>query len=304
MKVVIIGAGAMGSLFGGLLAEMNLTVWLFDVWAEHVNHINTDGLTIERNDTRRAISIRATTDPDDIGKADVVLIFVKSMQTGAAARSAAKMLTDTGVCITLQNGLGNAARIADIVGGGRVVAGTTAHGATLVGPGIIRHAGTGPTIVGMWEGRQNDRLAEIAHLFSRAGIATQVVENVQEVVWHKLLINVGINAITALTGINNGELLDLDVTRSLCRTAVEEAVAVAKAMDVKVDANVVERVFQVANATAMNRSSMGQDIDNRRQTEIDAINGAVVREAHKLGLPVPVNQTLTALIQTRQSHYR
>lgn len=304
MKVAIIGAGAMGSLFGGLLAEDDVKVWLCDIWTEHVDYINTKGLAIEHEANQRTVDIRATTDPDEIGKIDTALIFVKSMQTSVAAQTAAKLLTDTGVAVTLQNGLGNAALISDIVGDGRVVAGTTAQGATLVGPGSIRHAGKGPTVIGRWNGVPNDAVADIARLFNHAGIPTRVVEDVQGVIWNKLLINIGINAITALTGINNGELLDLDATRSLCRSAVEEAVAVARAMNVQVEADIVEHVFEVAKATALNRSSMGQDIDNRRQTEIDAINGAIVQEARRLGLPVPVNQTLTALIKTRQSHYR
>jgi 2-dehydropantoate 2-reductase len=122
-------------------------------------------------------------------------------------------------------------------------------------------------------------------------------------VWHKLLINVGINAITALTGIKNGEILDLDVTRELSRRAVEEAMAVARAKGVPVAEDVVDHVFQVAEATATNRSSMGQDIDNRRLTEISAINGAVVREAKACGVATPVNDTLSALVETLQAHY-
>ena len=304
MKVSVIGAGAMGSLFGGLLAENKIPVQLIDIWAAHIDSINANGLIIERNGQKRHVHIRAVTDPGDSGKSDVALIFVKSMHTRAAARTAAKVLTDSGVAITLQNGLGNAAVLADILGEKRVVAGTTAHGATLVGPGSIRHAGAGPTVIGMWKGVSDDVLHDIARLFNNAGISTRTVENVQEVIWKKLLINVGINAITALTGIRNGELLDLDETRELCRNAVEEAAAVAKALNIPVDADIVERVFEVAGTTALNRSSMGQDVDNRRQTEIDTINGAIVHEARRLGVPVPVNQTLTALVKARQSHYR
>ena len=121
--------------------------------------------------------------------------------------------------------------------------------------------------------------------------------------WDKLLVNVGINAITALTGIRNGELLDLDVTRVLCGDAVREAMAVATAQGVTIREDAVDHVYEVARATAANRSSMGQDVDHGRPTEIEAINGVIVREAERMGLQAPVNRTLTALIQTMQAHY-
>ena len=144
----------------------------------------------------------------------------------------------------------------------------------------------------------------MADFFSKAGIETEVAEDVRSIVWGKLLINVGINAITALTGIKNGELLDLEATQALSRAAVEEAAAVAKAQNIAVREDVVAHVLEVARATGANRSSMGQDVDNRRLTEIGAINGVVVKEAERLGMPAPVNQTLTALVETLQAHYR
>jgi len=124
------------------------------------------------------------------------------------------------------------------------------------------------------------------------------------VVWNKLLINIGINAITALTNIKNGQILDLEITRELSRKAVAEAISVAQAENVKVHDDVVDLVFKVAEATALNRSSMGQDVDNRRQTEIAAINGFIVREAKRLGLQAPVNFALTALVRTLEYHYK
>ena len=148
------------------------------------------------------------------------------------------------------------------------------------------------------------RARYFSEFFTQAGIQTAAVEDVHKVVWNKLLINVGINAITALTGITNGQVLDLEVTCEVSRNAVEEAMSVARALGIEVDPDVVDQVFKVAKNTAVNRSSMGQDVDNRRQTEISAINGYVVREADKLGLNVPVNRTLTALVETLQYHYK
>jgi 2-dehydropantoate 2-reductase len=211
---------------------------------------------------------------------------------------------NNGYVLTVQNGMGNADIIGEIINPDRIIAGTTSHGATMLRPGSIRHAGTGPTVIGIWSGNQKKGVQKIAEIFNKAGIITETVDNVRNVIWVKLLVNVGINAITALTGIKNGRILDLSITKALSRAAVEEALEVAKALGVIVADNTVEHVFQVAEATSGNRSSMGQDVDNKRQTEISAINGSIVKEAQKLGMDVPVNQTLTALIETMQAHYK
>lgn len=304
MKIVVIGAGAMGSLFGALLAESGEDVWLYDIWEEHVKAINEKGLGIELDDKTRSVSVNATTDKRQIGTTDLAIIFVKSTQTGDAARTASELMGNNGFALTLQNGMGNADKIGEVIDPGRIIAGTTSHGATMLRPGSIRHAGTGPTVIGMWSGIQKTGIQKLADVFTKAGIVTETVDDVRNVIWTKLLVNVGINAITALTGINNGRILDLSATKALSCAAVKEAMEVARALGVKVADNTVEHVFQVAEATSANRSSMGQDVDNKRQTEISAINGAIVREAKKIGVKVPVNQTLTALVETMQAHYK
>ncbi len=303
MRIAVIGAGAMGSLFGALLTEAGIEVWLLDIFAEHVKAIKEKGLSIESEGKTRSVKANATTDPKRIGRVDLIMIFVKSTQTAHAVETARGLLGPKGLVLTLQNGMGNAGLIAEAIDPARVVAGTTSHGATFLGPGHIRHAGAGPTVIGMWAGGDQGEARRIARIFTEAGIETEAVEDVHRVVWDKLLVNVGINAITALTGIKNGQILDLEVTRELSRAAVEEAMAVALAHGIKVRDDAVEHVLQVAENTRGNRSSMGQDVDNKRQTEISAINGVVVREARKLGLETPVNQILTALIETLQAHY-
>ncbi len=303
MKITVIGAGAMGSLFGAILAESGEDVRLYDIWEEHVKAINEKGLDIELNGKTRSVSVNATSDKRQIGKTDLAIIFVKSTQTVDAARIASELVGNSGFVLTLQNGMGNADIIDEVIDPGRIIAGTTSYGATMLGPGSIRHAGTGPTVIGMWTGIQKTGIAKITDVFNKAGIVTETVDDVRSVIWGKLLVNVGINAITALTGIKNGRILDLAATKALSCAAVEEALEVARAQGVKVSDNTVEHVFQVAEATRNNRSSMGQDVDNKRQTEISAINGAIVKEAQKLGVTVPVNQTLTALVETLQAHY-
>jgi 2-dehydropantoate 2-reductase len=303
MNIAIIGAGAMGSLFGALLAEAGETVTLLDIRPDHVEAVNTHGLSIERDGAQRVVRIPATTDPTGIGPVDLAVVFVKSTHTPEAAATAARLAADRGLVLTLQNGMGNTDVLSGVIDAARILAGTTAHGATFLKPGAIRHAGVGDTLIGPWGATQPSGAGKIAAVLTRAGITARAVAAVRPVLWAKLFINVGINAITALTGIRNGELLDLAATRQLCRDAVSEAVAVARARGIAVDGDPSETVFSVASATGLNRSSMGQDVDSRRPTEIAAINGFIVRQGEAAGVPVPVNRTLNALVETLQGHY-
>jgi len=306
MKTAIIGAGAMGSLMGALLAEAGAEVVLIDIWQEHVDAVNEHGLTVERDEHARTVAVTATTDPAGAGNVDLAVIFVKSTHTAQAAATAAGLVGPDGLVMSLQNGMGNADIIAASIDPAHILVGTTSHGATVLGPGRIRHAGTGATVIGAWSGDDAGlaRARKIAACLTRAGIETEAVADVREILWGKLIVNIGINAVTALTGIKNGQLSDLECTRKLVRAAVSEAVSVARARGIAVGDDAVEHERAVAAATAANRLSMGQDVDNRRRTEIHAINGFIVSEARKTGLEAPVNETLTALIETLQFHYR
>lgn len=303
MKIAIVGAGAMGSLFGALLREAGADVCLLDIWQAHVDAINEHGLAVESGDQTRTVQLAAHTRSEEIGQADLVIIFVKSTVTSAAAETSAKLVGKTGRVLTLQNGLGNAEIIARHIDADRILAGTTAQGATLLGPGAIRHAGGGITRIGLWSGNGLAAVRPVADLFNTAGIETELIPEIKPLIWNKLLVNVGINAITALTGIKNGELLDLEATRELCKMAVDEAETVARALGINVMDNAVAHVFEVARATGPNRSSMGQDVDQGRLTEIGKINGKVAELAKANGIPAPVNTVLSALVETLQAHY-
>ncbi len=299
MKIAIIGAGAMGSLFGGRLALAGEEVWLLDVWEEHVRTIREQGLTIVTAAKDIPTRPNATTKLEEIGQADLVVIFVKSTATKAAAQTAKRLLGPATAVMTLQNGYGNAETIAAVVGAERVIAGTTSQGATLLGPGRIMHGGSGETHIGELAGGRSERLEKIASALTRAGIPTVGDDNVTALIWGKLVINVGINALTGITGLKNGQLADYDETKEVLAMAVEEAVAVADAAGVTLPyTDPVDKVLVIAVATAENRSSMLQDLAGGRMTEIDAINGAIVREGFRRGVPTPVNKTLTMLIKT------
>ncbi len=303
MKTVIMGAGAMGSLFGGLLALSGEEVWLVDIREDHIQALVSAGLTVEEGGKKQTIPVHATKEVASIGKADLILFFVKAYHTEKAVSDALVLQKEDTVFLTLQNGLGNEEAICKRVDPRKVILGVTNQGATFLGPGRIRHAGWGKTYIGELDGKVTARVTRLAQVFTRAGIETEVSSNIQSLVWNKLFINVGINAVAALTGLKNGHLLDYPETLRLMEALVSEAVAVARKKGILIEGNPIEKVKAVAEATRENRCSMGQDFDNRRKTEIDAINGAVVREAERLGIAVPYNQMITDLVKVIEKRF-
>lgn len=303
MKTVMMGAGAMGSLLGGLLTLSGEEVWLVDIWKEHIEAIRSKGLSIEDQGEIRTVRVNATEEMTSVGKADLVLFFVKTYHTAKAVSDSLALQKENTIFLSLQNGLGNEEVICQQIDRKKVLLGVTNHGATLLGPGRIRHAGRGKTSVGELDGRMTDRVAQIAQMFRKAGIETEVSASIHDLIWTKLFVNIGMNALTALTGFKNGQLLDYPETLGLMEALVSEAVEVAKRKGIRIEGNPIEKVKTVAEATRENRSSMGQDFDYKRKTEIDAINGAVVREAERLGISVPYNQMITDLVKVIERRF-
>jgi 2-dehydropantoate 2-reductase len=302
METLIIGAGAMGGLFATLLAPLVPTS-LFTTNAEHAEAINLAGLSLTGLDGRiRRTPARALTDPRQYGRcADLVILCTKARATGQASEVARQLLAGDGLVLTLQNGLGNLEHIQAAVGVSRAAAGITAQAATLLGPGQVRHAGSGPTVLAAGPG-QGKKIAAIAALFNQAGIPTTVTADGEALLWSKLIINVGINALTALLRIPNGTLIQLPECESIMTQAVAEAVAVARTMGIRLpEGEPLEKVRQVCEVTSSNQSSMLQDIMKGRPTEIDVINGAIVRKGAENGVPTPVNHMLTQLIKALEA---
>ncbi|GAB6277864.1 MAG: 2-dehydropantoate 2-reductase [Rectinema sp.] len=300
MKISIIGSGAMGSLFGGNLALAGEDVVLYDVYKEHVDAVNTQGLSIEDAASGEVTIVhpRASSDPESVANSDVLVIFVKSTATESVAAQFKSFTGAHTIVLTLQNGLGNDAILRRYFGAQRTAIGVTSQGATFFGPGKIRHAGKGPTYITMASGDEA-KLHDLAAAFSRAGFETHVSAEVAGLVWSKLIINLGINALTALLNVNNGRLLEYEDIRQVMADLVNEALVVAakKGIHLIYD-DPLAQVYEVARKTASNSSSMLQDFQKNRQTEIDFMNGAIVNEAQKLGIAVPVNETVTRLVRT------
>lgn len=312
LNIAIFGVGAMGSLFGSRLSRSDSrstptpNVTLIGNWAEQIETVRRDGLTITYPDGRQTHhTLLITNNLAQVPPADIVLILVKSYQTARAAWQAAQILRPDGLAITLQNGLGNLEILAKAVGPQRAGLGITAQGATMLAPGQLYHAGQGPTHLAKIPSQQGKRLAEVAALFNAAGLETTLVDNADSLVWGKLAINAGINPLTALLEVPNGELAKNDNWREVMAAAASEVAEVAAAQGIQLPfADPARRTADVSQATASNRSSMLQDVSRAAPTEIDAISGAVVRIGKLLGVPTPVNEFLLRMVKNKEAGLR
>jgi 2-dehydropantoate 2-reductase len=266
-------------------------VTLLDKHPARARVINVRGVRVSGIGGRRRVKIRSTADASSIGPCDLVLIAVKSYDTEAATQSALALLGTGTVFLTLQNGLGNVQKIASIVGEENVLAGTTAQGANLVSPGCIVHAGVGDTYIGEVSGRLSRRARSVASLFTSCGIPAKACKNINDLIWGKLVINAGINPLTVIFQCRNGQLLKQRESRELLRLLVEEAASVARKKGIRLPyRSAPAQAERVASLTGENVSSMLQDIRRGKQTEIDYISGAIVREGKNCFFPTPLNQ--------------
>lgn len=304
-RVAVLGAGAVGCYFGGMLARAGVPVTLIGR-PVHVDAIARNGLVIEFADRREVVQVAATTDVSGVVDADVVLVCVKSQDTEDAARALAPQVRGDPVIVSLQNGVDNATRLASVLDN-PVFAAVVYVGTSMDGPGIVRHAGRGDLVLGAARGIAADpairqRLREIAALFEGAGVACPVSDDIDAALWTKLVINCAFNAASALGRARYGRMAREPAVRETMIAAVREAVAVARADAVALDeASLIAAVWNVADSMAGQFSSTAQDILRGKRTEIDALNGYVARRGEALGVPVPVNRTLHALVKLREA---
>lgn len=306
MKIVVIGPGALGSLFASQLAATpDNDVWLLDHDPERAARI--DGkllLTMGEQEFCRFVS--ATADAARIGPADLVLHCVKSRDVAAGLRAAFPLFTPRTILISFQNGIGHLDTLARMKLPMPPALGVTAMGATLLAPGHVRHGGAGMTRIGFAcpaDRESHLRLEGAASLFRATGMMAEKVENIGEYVWSKLLVNLGINALSALYGCPNGDLLAIDEARGKMIAVVREGEEVARALGIRLEDDPVARTLAVCRATAGNISSMLQDVRQKRPTEIDAINGAVSARAEELGIAAPVNRELVRRVRELEAGY-
>lgn len=297
-RVAILGSGAMGSMFGGRMAERGIDVTLLDVWDDHVQAINEDGLRlVSPEGTERTIDVPASTDPSSIEAVDLVVVFVKGTQTKTAMADAAALWETDPDVLTLQNGLGNPEIIAESVPSANVLAGVTGQGATLLGPGHVKHAGEWPTTIGAYFDASDERVAAIADLLRAGGFETDVTDDIHTDIWEKVCVNIGLTGPSALSRARVGTVAGTDPARRLVRAAVREVVDVAAAEGYDLRDDIVEYVIDVGEATAENKSSMLQDVEAGRETEIERLHGEVVRRGEVADVAVPVNRTIADLVR-------
>ena len=305
MRIAVVGPGALGCLISGSLkTKTKEDIWLIDRSPERAKRIREEGLKIEGMSLISA-KVNISADPKEVGPSDLVILCVKSYSTEDACKDIKELVSKETFVLTLQNGIGNVQVLNDHFGSDRVIAGITNHGATLLGAGHVRHAGKGDTVIGMSKGKVLGPIKEISNILSKAGFETKISKDIDSVIWSKLVINVGINALTAITRLKNGMLVEHDGTKEILRSAVQEAVKIVKRKRIKlVYDDPIQKVESVCKATAANVSSMLQDVLNNKRTEIDFINGAITRQGKALGIPTPVNETLAALIRTIEATYK
>jgi 2-dehydropantoate 2-reductase len=304
VKIAIIGPGGIGCLFAGLLSQGGHDIWLVDRRPERAHLLDRRGIWISGISGEFRSPVRATTVPREVGAVELVLVAVKSYDTGGAAAAAGPLVAAETTVLTLQNGLGNIEALQQALGPDRVIAGVTSQAATLIAPGQVHHAGSGSTVIGEPSGELSDRLAAIGGAFSQARLQVEFTTQLQSVLWGKLAVNAGINAVATLAQVRNGGIMESASLRQVLRSAVSEVEAVAKGKGIRLPyPDMVAHAEEVCQRTANNLNSMLQDCHRQRRTEVEAINGAVVREGAALGVATPVNQALAGLIRGLEETY-
>lgn len=300
MRVAIVGAGSLGSVFGGMLALGGSEVFLISRHREYIDQVNLNGLHLVEDSGERIAWPRATKDPGSVGSVELVIVLVKSFDTREAMTSASNLVGKETTVLSLQNGLGNEEVLADLFGWPRILYGRTFVGGDAVAPGrIVTGLRSKPTIIGELNGRLSPRVAKISDLFNSSGLLTEVSDNVLGVVWNKLLVNVSTGALAGVTGLPYGYLYEVPELLGTAVTAVNEGIAVARALGVQLLDEDAEAIWLSAGRgqPASFRTSILQSLDRGSKTEIDFINGAVVRLGKEVGVSTPVNQALVACVK-------
>ncbi len=299
MKILIVGAGALGILFAGLMSRHGGDVVILTRRREAAETISSNGIIISDGKSSWRAWPGCTTDPRTASSAELCLVCVKSYDTEAVARMISPYLNESCLVTTVQNGLNNVERLAEVFGPERVIAGYTLQASTLTGLNSVYHAYDGETVLGLHPSTTTpvEKIKQVADELTSAGVKTKTVENVYPEALTKLIINSVINPLTAILGVRNGELQELQELSWIIDRLVEEGVEAASLLGARLKPeHVKRRVYEAIKATYENKSSMLQDIEKGRRTEIEFINGALARVLLTAGRPAPANTLLTQLV--------
>jgi 2-dehydropantoate 2-reductase len=303
VKIAVVGAGAMGSVYAGLLASAGHEVWAVDRWQEHVDAIRERGLRVEGASGDRVVRVRATTDATEVGEAELVLIATKAMDVEAASESARVLVGPGTLVLSIQNGLGGPDIAASILGEKRVAIGVAGgFGASIVEPGRVHHHGLELVRLGERHGPATPRVEAIAQVWRAAGFNVQTDDDVDRVIWEKLICNVSFSGPCAVLGCTIGEVIADRHAWTVASRCGQEAFEVARALDVSLgfdDVGSYVRNFGLKIPGA--RPSMLLDLMAGRRSEIDFINGAIPRAGRETGVATPFNEAVTALVKAREA---
>ena len=300
MKICVLGAGALGCAIGAALGEAGSEVWLVNRSKDHVAAMKAHGLTLVTPQGERQVAVHAATSCAEVGKVDLVIVLVKSFHTRDAIAGAGPLIGQRTVVLSLQNGLGHEDVLAEAVGRERVLAGKTYVGGVLLAPGRIISGTVGKdTIIGELDGSISERALAIAAEFNRAGLSTTVSDNIVGTMRDKLLVNVSTGALSAITRLPYGALYEVPEVKATALAAVAEAMAVAQAAGVRLGfTDPVQPWVRAAEGLPREfKASMLQSLEKGSITEIDFINGAVVRWGERYKIPTPVNATLVGCVK-------
>lgn len=295
-SILIVGSGAMASLFAARLVGSGVKVTLLGSWQAGLQALRQHGVRlVGSNGNETAYPVNVVERPEDCVGFQNALVLVKSWQTPRAAGQLESCLPPHGLALTLQNGLGNRETLEERLGLQRVALGVTTTGATLVEPGRVRPVGDGSVSLGA-----HPRIEPLADMLRQAGFKIDIVENTETLLWGKLVINAAINPLTALLEVKNGELLNRPASRDLLGLTAREAAYVAESQGVRLPyEDPIAVTENVARKTSANTSSMLSDIQRGTPTEIDAISGAIVKISEKTNLSAPLNRTLWQLVKAK-----
>lgn len=294
MHTIVVGPGALGSLLISQLGRTDTDTnryTLIDHNNERATKLTARGIHYSFQDEEAVIEVKASSSPEQIDRADVVILCVKSYDIEDCLTFCSPLLTEKTLLIFMQNGIAHL-DVQDMAGKAHAAYGTTTEGATLLGPGKVKHAGKGLTQLGFLQEptvQAAQTLQKVAALFNRAGLSTRIRDDILSRLWTKLLVNTGINGLTATLDCTNGELLTLPGVQDRMANLVNEAMTVAHASGITVPEDSLEITQEVCAKTHANISSMLQDVRARRRTEIESINGAVIKAAKKFNIATPEN---------------
>lgn len=296
MNIVVIGAGAMGSIYGGRLSQGN-DVTLVDTNEALVKKVSEEGVILEEKGEDRIFHPSAGTDASSAGTADLVILFTKALYSRSALENARGAIGPDTYLMTLQNGAGHERILADFADPAHIIIGTTEDNGAVLSLGHVHHGGDGVTNIGKLDGKEDPFLSKVKESFDSCGFDVRIQGNIQQLIWDKLMTNVSLSALTAILQCDMHYISEDGHAFSICVRLIREAVAVARAMGLSFDEEkVIEKVRRTSESNKGGYTSIMMDIRSGRKTEVDTISGAVVAKAHELGVPVPHHEMAVSLI--------